>query len=402
MKKIFTILLTVLALAVAFADVRLYSGGILFIQGDAAAGYPRAAEVIAILVILFSAIRFRINSIKVQFYLYILFLFAFASFKPYYMGYFRTACLIPTLLFTGILNFRVNKEELVRFFTIIFCIISFSSSFVIISPFIDLGVEVYNVDIFDSDAQRFIGFGQSLPYQAAFSLMSIPLFFYLIDTSKGIKRTLLFALVAFNALAVVMTGARTAFGILFVLVLYYNREWRRLISPKYFVVLAIVAIVISVYFGHILFASITGRSDAGLSERDTVWIIAILLILTHPILGIQSFDKEGRQFGDVVAHSQNGFFELMFWGGLLSFILYWVTIYKCYILNKIDKQNKRCFMGVLIIYMIFSVTEILFFSVQAYYLIVIVLGLLTANALEIQQEKRIITNTSFNHEDNNS
>ena len=391
MKRIGTILITLLVFAVAFADVRLTPSGFIFIKGDDAAGYPRTAEVIAIMVILFSIIKFRINSIKIQFYLYCSLLFVFASFKPYYMGYYRSACLVPTLLFTGLLNFRVTKEYLRKLFIIIFYIISFSSTFVIISPFIDLGVEIYNVDIYDSDAQRFIGFGQSLPYQALFSLMSIPLFFYIIDFSKGIMRTLLFALVLFNTLAVVMTGARTAFGILFVLFLYYNKEWRRLISPKYLVVIGVVIITISVYFGHILLVSLIGRNDAGMSERDTIWFIALLLILTHPILGIQDFDKEGRQFGNVVAHSQNGFFELIFWGGLLSFILYWLTLYKCYILNKIDKQNKRCFMGVLIIYMIFSVTEIIFFSVQAYYIIVIVLGLLTANAFELKKEKRIIT-----------
>lgn len=387
MSKFISLLIFLLVFATAFADFRLVGFGVQFLPHEGV-GYPRLAEVVAILIIMMLFTRNR--NMRIQYYIYgfVFLLLLFGLFKPFYMSYFRSACLIPSLLLAALLNLKITNKEMERLFQIIFYVITLSSFFVIISPYIDLDVSVYYADAYDSSIQRYIGFGQSLPYQACYSLSSIPVFDYLRQKKNStFRRNLEVLFLWVNIVAVILTGARTAFIILIVLALFYYRSWRRVVSIGDVIGIAATIFLFGFYYTDLILNTFASRGEMNLAGRDLVWKIAILLVLDHPLLGIQNFFIDGRQYGNVVAHVQNGFFEIIFWGGIFALILYVMIFWKLYKLIKPISANAYSFMGMMLIYVIFMFSEILFFSVQAYYLIVIICGLLAANSITNRTER---------------
>ena len=387
MNKYITLLLIILlTFATAFPHFRMVGFNVQFMYGEGA-GYPRLVEIVAILCIITLFPHSRKMRIKNYIYGFVFLLFVFALFKPFYMEYFRSACLIPSLLLAAFLNLKITDKEMKLIFQIIFYVITLSSFFVIISPYVDLGVSVYYADARDSSIQRYIGFGQSLPYQACYSLSSIPVFYYLQQQKLGLfRRNLNMLFLMVNVVAAILTGARTAFIILAVLVLFYYRMWRHIVSISYLVGIAVVGFLFYSYYTDLIHNTFSSRGEMNLAGRDAVWSIAIQLVLEHPIFGIQNFFVDGKQYGMVIAHVQNGFFEIIFWGGIFALILYVIIFGKLYKLVKPLSTNTYCFIGVMVIFLIFMLSEILFFSVQAYYLIIIICGLLAANSITNRTE----------------
>ena len=178
MKKIYILLITLLAISTAFSDLRLVGLSVQFMPGIGA-GHPRLVEVISILCIITFLPFYRRLHIKGIIYIFVILMLLFAAFKPFYMDYFRSSCLVPMLLLASLINLRITNQDLRILFQIVYCVITISSFFVIISPYVDLGVSIYYADAMDSRVQRYVGFGQSLPYQACYSLLAIPVFYYI-------------------------------------------------------------------------------------------------------------------------------------------------------------------------------------------------------------------------------
>lgn len=386
MKKFVSLLIYLLTFATAFVDLRMVGLQVKFLPNEGA-GYPRLAEIVAILCIMTLFPQYRHLRFKYYIYVFVLLLLFFALFKPFYMGYFRSACLIPSLLLAALLNLRITDKNMERMLQIIFYVITFSSFFVIISPYLDLGVAIYYADAYDSSIQRYIGFGQSLPYQACYSLSSIPIFYYLRQQKTGtFRRNLEVLFLAVNVVAVILTGARTAFIIMALLAILYYRSWRHIVRIGYLIGIAVVVFIFGVYYTDLIHNTFVARSEMTLAGRNVVWQIAIQLVLDHPLFGIQNFFIDGKQYGIVIAHVQNGFFELLFWGGIFALILYMVIFWKLYKLIKPISTNANSFIGVMLIFMIYMFSEILFYSVQAYYLIIILCGLFAANSITNRTE----------------
>ena len=388
MKRIIVCLVLLLAISLAFCDLRLVGTSITFLQGDLGKGYPRLAEVLAILAsVVFFLISFtkKTCSEKIRigrdlFLLCGLIMFGFALFKPFFLNYLRSVCLIPTLFFISVINLDISDKLLGLLFKIIYSIISISAIFVIISPFIDLGVSTFYIDEFDSTAQRYIGYGSSLPYQACFNLLAIPLFFYLQRKDKSkLWNYLQISMLVLNVAAIVLTGARTAYLIAIVLFLFYSKSWRKNLNINSAILIVLIAGVAIYYVGDILSSILNYRHGVDLSHRDEVWLIGIKLVLTNPILGIQNFFEDGKQFGQIVAHVQCGYFEILFWGGFLALTLYLSSFAMFYSVLKPHKDLKVCFIGTMLVFLIFMITEILIYSVQDYYLLLLIIGLLLAN-----------------------
>lgn len=388
MKAIIPVLILLLTFSLAFADVRLVGLSLAYLPGELGAGYPRLAEVLAIV----SSFVFLLNRNKNNltnplimsgtrmFFLCSLIMTLFAMFKPTFFIYLRSSCLIPMLLFVSTIKLRVDEKSLVRLMRIIYFVISFSAIFVVINPFIDLDVQKFYIYSEDSEVQRYVGFGSSLPYQACFNLCAIPLYFFLKKKECSNKwLLLLLSSLSLNIMAIILTGARTAYIILLILLFYYRGSWIHLFSRKSLIIVIIVA-VISIYnMQDSLLNILNNRHFTDLSSRDVVWIIGLKLILLHPILGIQNFFVEGKELGHVVAHVQNGFFEMAFWGGLFALFFYLTAFLNYYRAIRKNRYLRGGFTGILLIFLLFMLSEILIYSIQDYYLILLILGLFLAN-----------------------
>lgn len=388
MNRIITILILFTALSLAFCDVRVSGASLAYMPGNLGAGHPRLAEVLALLstiIVFIFVVKNKQRNSEVKngrkfFFICFLLMAIFALFKPAYMSYLRSACFIPTIYFLAISSINITEEQLVKLFKIILVVISVSAVFVVISPYFDLGVQRFYIDIHDDTAQRYLGFGTSLPYQAAFNLCAIPLYHYLFDKEKDkVWKTLLIGMLILNLAAIILTGVRTAYIIIILLVIYYYNYWKKYISTGVLIPIIIVGIIAFYYVGTSITRVFSYRNEANLAGRDVVWLIGIQLIITHPVLGIQDFFKDGRAFGSVIAHVQNGFFEIAFWGGLLALILYVTSFWYFYLAVKKKHDLKKLYVSIMIIFFIMMNSEILFYSVQAYYLILMIVGLLLAN-----------------------
>ena len=397
MKKITNLLILLLTLSCAFCDLRFTGTTILYLPGELGAGKPRLAEVVAILAsIYFLLIGFpnhfvnkKLRNARNFFFICSMLMALFALSKPFFLNYLRSACIIPTMLFVSLLNINVNDKQLLLLFKIIFGVITVSAFFFFFCPYVDLGVAQFYTYSGEEIAQRYIGFGLSLPYQACFNLCAIPLFFYLHEKSDiTVMKIILLLFLSCNVIAVILTGTRTAYLTLLVLAWYYKSSWIKYMHGRNIIILLVVIVAISIYDSEELMETFSARHEASLSGRDIVWKIGIMLILSHPIYGIQNFFVDGKEFGHVIAHVQNGFFEMAFWGGVFSVIFHLISLAKFYKSTSEVYDIKHCFAGLLIIYIIFMMSEILFYSVQNYFVFLLLWGLLIANYQYRQRIKK--------------
>lgn len=383
MNKISKYLLFTTILLTFIVDLRLAGFSLKFFRGDFGMGYPRMIEISAICLIVSSLfINKRTTKFDIQIILFVFLMFVFTLFKDNYAHYYRTAILIPMLTIIAINRMNLDNYKIESYIDLIYYVISLSSLFVCLNPYINLGVEKYHIDSFDESLQRYVGFGQSLPYQALFSLIGICLYFYKESKSFNYYVNQIFFFI--NSLAIILIGARTGYiGYIIILLLNYKAVLKALKSIKLLLMLLIALIIFHDSINNAIVNTFLARNDfSDMAGRNEVWYISLMLILNSPIFGITDYYKEGSQFGKVIAHSQNAFFEMIFWGGFISLFLYsriYIKIYKKITLNLSSSINLT--RSILILYVIFSTTEIIFYSIQDHITINILFALLYKKAM---------------------
>ena len=381
-KKIQLFLIYLLIFSTICVDLRLSGKSLVYAPGDLGLGLPRLTEFLSILFICVSFLKLKLTK---RIHILILFSIAlmslFAMYKPFYSNYLRVAILLPMLLLLCLTQIKINKDQFLNLLYALFYSASISSFFVLISTHFDLGVSHFYADI---DVERYVGFGQSLPYQACYSLMSIPLFVFLQKmTIHKFINIINIVCIFINIMAIFLTGARTAYIILALLFLLYYKTMIKNIKAWHFIVIGIIIIyLVGLYYDTII-GVLFARNKIELAGRDEVWLISIQLILSNPIFGISDYFEEGKQFGNVLAHSQNGFFEILFWGGIGGFVLLMSVYLKIYNSYKGVYVLKQLCQGVFLVFVFFMMTEILFFSVQAYFQFILIGGLVYAYSRSI-------------------
>lgn len=372
MKKLQIFILYLLIISTICVDLRVVGTTVAYRPAELGLGLPRLTELLAALFICVSIFNVKLDKFSRLILSYIFLMSLFALFKPFYFNYWRSALIIPTMLLYCISHLKINKPQFFNILYVIFFSASISSLLVILSTKIDLGVAHFWANS-DDGIERYIGFGQSLPYQACYSLMGIPLFVYL-QKNNTIKTLAIINIICLflNIMAIFLTGARTAYIILALLFLLYYRALLKNVKIWHIIVVLILLIYLLGAYWELIQNVLFARSEMELAGRDQVWIIAIKLIMSHPILGINNFFIEGREFGNVIAHSQNGFFEVWFWGGIVGFILCMAMYYNLYKGHRGDLFIKELSRGVFVVFLVYMITEILFFSVQAYYQFIII------------------------------
>lgn len=384
MEKAFNILLVILIASTIAVDLRLSGISIVYVPGIAGAGLPRCCEIIALLMFVMSLHFWKSTKLNRYIILFTLVMTVFSLFKPEFMAHWRSNILIPSLILLSVSNQKMDDKKLYKIMLLMYVCISISSLLVILSTRIDFGVAQFWADA-DNGVERYLGFGQSLPYQACYSLFAIPIYGYLQNTKydgllmKLYKYGTLVALLV-NIVAIVLTGARTAYVILFVLGIIYFKNLKKKLTFWHILIAVGVFTYYVINYQDLIMAEFTSRNSSNLAGRDEVWYIAAMLILFNPILGIRSFSVEGREFGSTIAHCQNGFFEICFWGGIFMLVLYLYIGKKIYDKNKFVPTNHAVGKGLVLIFVLFMMSEILFYSDQAYYPFMILLGALYSNS----------------------
>ncbi|BEG97881.1 O-antigen ligase family protein [Bacteroides sedimenti] len=393
MKKLLFLLLYLLILLTAFVDLRLVGWSFIYLRGDLAKGYPRLIEIVSFLVIfigllvsIFDKRKVLKNKLYIDFLTislsFVLYMFVFTLFKDYYSAYFRSVIFVPILLITVFSQLKLSEQEVSKCLFFLYIVITLSSLLVNLNPFVDFNLPVYNIDEYNSSIQRYGGFGQSLPYQAFYTLIGCCFFFLCTQKSSPIKIKPILNLAFFfcNIVALLLLGSRTAYIIfLFLIIANYKCILKTFFNLKTLLFIIVLIFIFRHSLINVLETTFFARADFNtLADRDVVWYISLLLIIKSPILGIQNYFEEGKLLGyNVLAHSQNAYFEIIFWGGVGALFIYVFMFKKIYRIVKLSAPEYLRFFGqVLIVFAIFGVTEIIFYSVQVSITLSIISGLL--------------------------
>lgn len=388
MPKFVKYLILILFLGCACVDLRIGGTGIFFAGGDnsTGGGHPRLVEVLMAIscVILFFNLKDynRENrSISVLVALFMVLILSFSFFKPMYWSYARNSCFIPYSFFILLIGYRINKEQVYKILKFFFFITCISSFFVCINPYIELPVTRFYISATDASLQRYLGFGQGLPYQAFFSLIGVCLFPYLWKNFSKPERFLgIFALLI-NCSAVLITGARTAL-LAIIIVLLINLKSFFSVLGKWCILFFIVGLPLfftqfwSVISG--IFSTREGMEEGALG-RLAIYKQYLTMLMENPIWGSSNPFEDLEKYGGALAHAQNSLIELFCWGGIFAPCLY------CVIFIVICKKNstkdtflRKSALSIIISFAILSTTEIMFYSAQANYALLIVLGIILA------------------------
>ena len=362
-------------------------------------GYPRLIEVEGLLCscfIFFYLLFFKnclhqkcdheLKSILSVFIWIFLLMSFFALFKPYYQIIYRTSCLIPFFVFLSIVLFLTSykndelKKKMVDFlFLFFYIVITLSALVVVLSVFIDLGGKY--IDTYEGDnTLRLCGWGQDVSYQSCYCLWGICFgLYYMEKKGTGIAgRIINISAIMLNICATLLTGAKTGyFVLLFLCFLNIRKIWKTLL------LMGIVLLIYLSCFENTLWDSIINlfvarTTTTGMSLRNEVWSDDMSIFLSSPIWGVNSYEEAAKGLGiHLLAHSQSSYFELLFWGGipLLVFeIIFYIKSWKMILLKKNDISKDAS--SFFLVFLFFSMTEILFFSVQCYYSFLVILALM--------------------------
>lgn len=403
MDKIAFFLIALLICLTMAVDLR-YGGGIsVFYNRDelVTSGYPRFIELVglACACFLFFCSFFKktnqyalsqqnnrdLNSVLLVFLWIFLLMSVLVIFKPHYQGVYRTCCLIPSVFFLSFVLFLMSfensefkKKIIDTYFLLLYIVITLSALVVVLSVSIDLGGK--KIDTYEGDnVFRICGWGQDVSYQSCFCLWGFCFGMYYAEKEIGVTKKILNLLaIMLNICAIILTGAKTGYLILVLLFVLNSKK-----TGKLFLLMSIALLIYLACFDRMLWNNISGllsvrTTNINMSYRDTVWLNDLKIFLYSPLWGINDYQDVARELGlSLVAHSQSSYFELLFWGGFPLFFLQSMFYYKSWKLIRSKKNalsnNVTSFF---LVFLLFSTTEILFFSVQCYYSFLALLALM--------------------------
>ncbi len=380
-QRVKNIILLTLIISTICVNLRLVGMRIMYLPDELSHGYPRLVELCAIIFIIMGLFKKDSYNFKWNVILYTILFSLIVAFKPYFFPYLRTSVIIPGLLLASTMTYTMKPKNVDMVLLVLYIVITIGSFFVLLSTKVDLGVKIYWAD---STTQRYVGFGQSLPYQACYSLYAIPLFVYFIKNRYFEYQAYInILMLMINVVAIIMTGARTSYIILIIMGLYYLKNIKGKYMKKYFWPLLLISLWF-IYEHHDMITNMwIARNDENIATgtgRFEVWYYAILINLSNPLFGIDNYWESVREYSKNVPHVQNGYLELMFMGGipLFGYVVY--IIRKMY--NEISKDTSYSSIinGIMIIFLIFMMSEIIQYSSQAFYPFIIIFGLLFANS----------------------
>jgi O-antigen ligase len=382
MKKILVLLLTLITLNTIWVEIRISSSGLIFpLNENILDGSPRLIEILSLIFIFLSIFiknHLKNKSVLLWGFLLLFILFLFSLFKPYYSSYFRTSFLIPILLFFAIISKSFKTRTIIYIFKLINVSIFISSLIVILSIIFKLDwsqtLEIGN------NVKRYIGLGQSAPYQSFYMLIGLSINMFFLSTKQN-KSYLYLVMISIEVLAILLNGARTGYLIMFIIfAIYFYYNYSYLFNFKRLIVFVIIISLMSVYLWDFIAPTFDNRfGNTSLSGRDSVWQNALIIIAYNPLFGVQDFFSASTKMGlKVIAHSQNGYFELIFWGGVITLFIAVFFYRKIYLemMKNSNKQFKILLKMMFVIYSVFNITEILFMSAQVQISMFLIFGIL--------------------------
>ena len=325
----------------------------------------------------------RINTAIIGFFL-LASLFCF--FKPSYMKIWRSAILLPsallmsTIYICGRLPNDARRHFALSLLLFSYLAISFSSLIVILSPFADIGGQSHLI-YGHAVVRRYMGWGQDVAYQSCYSLFGLCFGMFYFLRTRGLRRFVNIILIVLNLYAMLFTGARTGYVALVVLGIIYSIKYPRLligVIPGWIVFMLLRNLIAADTLDQLLRERIIYNTS--MSLRDVVWTSNLKLFLSSPIFGVDNYAAALSELGiSAIAHSQSAYFELLFMGGIFLLAAY-CNMYRLIFRYLRDTLGEYWLPAwtCLLVFAIFSMTEILFYSVQCNLSFSIIVGLLIA------------------------
>lgn len=238
---------------------------------------------------------------------------------------------------------------------------------------------------------RYQGLGQGYPYQSAYLLMGLSVAWaFILGKRPRWQLFITYCALAMSYIALILTGARTGYIAGALLLIY---ALFRLGVSKGILGIVIFALLMS----GILLA--TGSGSSSLfhgtqrafssrlnleANRYGAWINGLKVAAGSPIIGVDNFFDAARSQGiSPRAHEQNGFIAMVNFGGVFTLVTYCLLILE--IVRKTgmrsDGEGRESAMTkysvrfALLSYMIYMMTEIIYDSIQAQVMFVLVLGI---------------------------
>lgn len=397
------ILIIILVVLCGWPELRLSTGGLVYTQFSegmtvSIKGYPRAIELITVL-LFFLSIPTILKNILNEKYLLIFIgcLIMIALVRVYHGTWFddlRAGIIIPMLAFLAVNSYPLGVKKFKTILVIIQLATISSCVFMILQPLygINLDNDAYMAVAPSIGHYRYVGLGQSLAYQSAYLLYSLSISIACaLNREDKINQILAFISIAIGMPALLLTGARTGYisAILMILYVLYVLIFRGLVSPRKTIgaiILVLFMMVLSlVYLQPAIDTFVFRASVINTGYRLLAWENALDVIYNNPFLGVANYLHSIKLLRlNMIAHAQNTYLGLAIYAGVICAITYFLCLFKLF---SLIKDNKEKIIGksfsfstarnlILINFMVFSFSEILTSSVQAQLVLFLILGIL--------------------------